>query len=141
MADHPDLDPTSTALLVMDFQNGIVGRLPDPDPLLGRVGATVADVRARGGHVGWVRVGAFATTDLDRMLRERGVTTPVLAGISTSGVVLSTVREAMDRDYRILVLRDCCADPDTEVHDFLTGRTFPRHTTVLDGAELAGAWR
>ena len=45
------------------------------------------------------RVGAFSTTDLDAQLRERGIDTLILAGISTSGVVLSTVRDASNRDY------------------------------------------
>ena len=51
------------------------------------------------------RVGAFSTTDLDEQLRQRGVDTLLLAGISTSGVVLSTVRDAHDRDYRVFVAR------------------------------------
>ncbi|MGW5670250.1 cysteine hydrolase family protein, partial [Micromonospora sp. NPDC003776] len=55
------------------------------------------------------RVGAFSTTDLDQQLRARGVDTLVLAGWSTSGVVLSTVREAADRDYQVVVLADGCA--------------------------------
>ena len=54
------------------------------------------------------RVGAFSTTDLADQLRERGVDTLVLTGIVTSGVVLSTVREASDRDYRLVVLEDGC---------------------------------
>jgi nicotinamidase-related amidase len=47
------------------------------------------------------RVGAVSTADLDRQLRDRGIDTLVLAGISTSGVVLSTLIEAADRDYRL----------------------------------------
>ena len=60
-----------------------------------------------------VRVGAFSTTDLDAQLRERGIDTVILAGISTSGVVLSTVRDASDRDYRVLVLADATAPSRT----------------------------
>jgi nicotinamidase-related amidase len=82
------------------------------------------------------RVGAFTTTDLDQRLRDREVTTLILAGISTSGVVLSTVREAMERDYRIVVLNDASADPDPEIHAFLTGTLFPRHTAVIDVQDL-----
>jgi len=37
-------------------------------------------------------------------------------GIATSGVVLSTALTAFDLDYRIIVVRDCCADLDTELH-------------------------
>jgi nicotinamidase-related amidase len=82
------------------------------------------------------RVGAFSTTDLDQQLRDRGITTLILAGISTSGVVLSTVRDAADRDYQILVLADACADPVPGVHEFLTEKIFPRQASVITSAEL-----
>jgi nicotinamidase-related amidase len=82
------------------------------------------------------RVGPFSTTDLDRQLRERGITTLILAGISTSGVVLSTVRDAADRDYRLFVLADATADPDPDVHDFLTTKIFPRQADVITVADL-----
>jgi nicotinamidase-related amidase len=83
------------------------------------------------------RVGPFLTTDLDEQLRRRGIDTLVLAGISTSGVVLSTVRDASDRDYRVVVLSDGCADREPEVHEFLTTRIFPSQATVITTAELA----
>jgi nicotinamidase-related amidase len=82
------------------------------------------------------RVGAFSTTDLDQQLRDRAIDTLILAGISTSGVVLSTVRDASDRDYRVFVLADASADPDPEVHDFLTEKIFPRQAHVITIAEL-----
>ncbi|GLY65063.1 cysteine hydrolase family protein [Amycolatopsis taiwanensis] len=84
------------------------------------------------------RVSAFSTTDLDERLRARGVTTIILAGISTSGVVLSTVRDAADRDYRLFVLADATADPDPGIHEFLTGRIFPRQASVITLADLDG---
>lgn len=83
------------------------------------------------------RVGAFSTTDLDQQLRARGIDTLILAGISTSGVVLSTVRDAADRDYRVYVLEDGCADFDPEVHELLTQKIFPRQTFVISVSELA----
>lgn len=88
-----------------------------------------------------IRVGAFSTTDLHQQLRARGITTLVLAGSSTSGVVLSTVREAMDLDYRVIVLGDGCADHDPTVHAFLTGVVFPRHVAVIDVAHLRDLMR
>ena len=63
------------------------------------------------------RVGPFHGSDLNDRLRERGVDTVVLAGVQTSGVVLTADREAADRDYRILVVADACADPDRDLHD------------------------
>jgi nicotinamidase-related amidase len=82
------------------------------------------------------RMGAFSTTNLDERLRENGIHTLLLAGISTGGVVLSTVREGYDRDYRIFVLQDICADSDPDVHTFLTGRIFPQQTHVIQTEQL-----
>ena len=81
-------------------------------------------------------VGAFSTTDLHEQLQDLGVDTLVLAGISTSGVVLSTVIEAHDLDYRVFVLAEGCADTDPEVHAFLLERIFPRRGAVITLAEL-----
>ena len=82
------------------------------------------------------RVGAMSTTDLDRQLRDRGIDTLVLAGLSTSGVVLSTLIEAADRDYRLYVLSDGTDDPDAETRDVLLGKIFPRRARVIDTAGL-----
>jgi nicotinamidase-related amidase len=82
------------------------------------------------------RIGAFSTTDLDRQLKDRGIVTLFLAGISTSGVVLSTVRDAADRDYHVIVVADACADPKPEVHEFLIGAMFPAQALVLELADL-----
>jgi len=186
----PAIDPRRTALLVMDYQNAIIGRLEDAEALLARVAHAIALIRQHGGHVGYVRVafddadfdaipptsqfaglvaqtgramhadspatavhesvapepgdilvrktrvGAFSTTDLDDQLRAHDIDTLILAGISTSGVVLSTVRDAADRDYRVFVLADTCADPAPGVHEFLTEKIFPRQAKVLRLAEL-----
>jgi nicotinamidase-related amidase len=51
-------------------------------------------------------------------------------------VPLSTVRDAYDRDYRLLVLADASADPDPDVHAFLTEKIFPRQAEVITVAEL-----
>ena len=59
----------------------------------------------------------------------------MLAGIATSGVVLSTLRQAADLDYRLVVLADGCLDADPEVHQVLTGKVFPRQADVLTVAE------
>jgi nicotinamidase-related amidase len=81
------------------------------------------------------RVSAFTGSDLEVVLRSRGIQHLVLAGIATSGVVLSTLREAADRDYRLTVLADACTDADPEVHRVLTEKVFPRQAevTTVDG--------
>ena len=85
------------------------------------------------------RVGAFSGTDLDLILRAKGIDTLVLAGVSTSGVVLSTVRHGADADYRLVVVKDCCADGDDEVHRVLTEKVFVRQATVVDANEVIEA--
>jgi nicotinamidase-related amidase len=189
MTDTP-IDPRRTALLLMDYQSGILSRLDDAADLLARAAQAIDVVRGRGGQIGYVRVafedadyeaipahshfapllaaagpamhadspatavdekiapepgdivvrktrvGAFSTTDLDDQLRSRGITTLILAGLSTSGVLLSTVRDASDRDYRILVLADASADPQPGVHEFLTERIFPRQAQVITTGDL-----
>jgi nicotinamidase-related amidase len=81
---------------------------------------------------------AFAGSDLEMVLRALGTQHLVLTGISTNGVVLSTLREAMDKDYKLTVLADCCADADEEVHRVLTTKVFPRHSDVMTVAEWVG---
>lgn len=87
------------------------------------------------------RYGAFPGTDLDMILRANCADTLVLAGISTSGVVLSTVRHAADADYRIVVVGDCCADPDAEVHRVLIEKVFPKQAVVATSAEVIAVLR
>ncbi|GLW12710.1 hydrolase [Microtetraspora sp. NBRC 13810] len=188
----PALDPRTAALLVMDYQQEILSSLPgldNPEALLSRVAGAIADMRAYGAAIVYVRVGfteadwaaippanrtfsflgrqrlmhhadpatnihrqlapepgditirktrygALSTTDLDRRLRDRGITTLVIAGITTSGVVLSTVTDAADRDYRLYVLSDGVTDPDPQVHQTLMTSVFPRLAHVIDTAEL-----
>jgi nicotinamidase-related amidase len=178
MTDAPD-----TALLVMDFQQGVVERLGEPavvDAARRAVGAAreagvmVVYVRVafRDGYpevaasnrtfsaitagsasfteddpatrihgdldpredepiVVKRRVSAFTGSDLEVILRSRRVRSLVLAGIATSGVVLSTLREAADRDFGLAVLSDACADGDAEVHRVLLEKVFPRQADVL----------
>ncbi|MGW2088117.1 cysteine hydrolase [Streptomyces sp. NPDC001880] len=186
------LDPAHTALLVMDCQPAILAALPDGgeyEALVGRVEGAIADVRAKGGTIAYVRLGfteadwvaipavnrsfaplaqyrvmhhedpatainerlapqdcdivvrkirygGMSTTDLDQQLRRHGITTLIVSGVSTSGAVLSTVVDAADRDYRLYVLSDGVADPDTEVHNLLLHRVFPSRAHIIDTAEL-----
>ncbi len=76
------------------------------------------------------RVSAFTGSDLDVVLRSGGTEHLVLAGIATSGVVLSTLRQAADLDYRLTVLADGCLDADPEVHRVLLEKVFPRQAEV-----------
>jgi len=87
------------------------------------------------------RISAFTGSDLEVVLRAKQLRHLVLTGFSTSGVVLSTLREAADKDYELTVLHDCCADGDEEVHRVLTTKIFPRQATVMGTEEWKrGLW-
>ena len=176
----------TTALLLMDFQNGIAGRYAEGgSDVIANAQRALLAARAAGIPVVFVRVafregfpeaaarnkafgaiaqsptapymgedaeatqivtelaplpgepvvvkrryGAFAS-DLDVVLRGLDATDLVLAGVSTSGVVLSTVRHAADQDFGLTVLADACADQDPEVHRVLLEKVFPRQADVV----------
>jgi len=81
------------------------------------------------------RVSAFSSSDLEVILRAKNIEHLVLSGIATSGVVLSTVREASDKDYQLTVLSDLCADTDPEVQNVLLNKVFSRQATVMTSEE------
>jgi nicotinamidase-related amidase len=85
------------------------------------------------------RVSAFAGSDLDCVLRASGRTHLVLFGIATSGVVLSTVRQAADLDYEMHVVPDCCADRDPAVHQILVEKIFAMMAPSITAEELVAA--
>ncbi|MER6581075.1 isochorismatase family cysteine hydrolase [Nonomuraea sp. NPDC001023] len=71
------------------------------------------------------RASAFAGTDLDLVLRARGVTTVLVAGVATSAMVAATCYDAADRGYQVTVLSDGCGDGDPALHDFFVDAVFP----------------
>lgn len=85
------------------------------------------------------RVSAFTGSDLEIVLRSGGVRHLVLAGVATSGVVLSTLRQAADLDFGLTVLSDGCADGDAEVQRVLLEKVFPAHAAVTTTGEWTAA--
>ncbi len=85
------------------------------------------------------RISAFPGSDLQMLLRAKEIDTLVMFGITTSGVVLSTMLEAGDADYRIVVVTDCCADSDQELHRALVERLFPMRGEVTAAGEFVKA--
>ncbi|MFF4158614.1 cysteine hydrolase family protein [Streptomyces sp. NPDC001678] len=77
------------------------------------------------------RASAFSGSDLDVVLRARGIDNLVLTGIATSAVVLSTVCQANDLDFGLTVLSDGCLDLDPELHRALVERLFPQWADIV----------
>lgn len=177
---------SQSALVVMDFQNGILERYSQKaEELLPKVSRAIAVARQVGIEVFYVRVAfrpnypevsmnnaffsavvgngdrfneessstqihssikpqvgeivitkrrvsAFTGSDLDVLLRAKNIKKLILAGVSTSGVVLSTLRAAYDLDFSLVVLKDACLDPDEEVHKVLTEKVFIRQAEVVN---------
>ncbi len=85
------------------------------------------------------RVSAFRGTDLEVILHAKNIDTLVLFGIATIGVVLSTLLEASDADYRLVVIKDCCVDAEAELHANLIDKLFARRATVMSADEFLAA--
>ncbi|KAH8799348.1 isochorismatase family protein [Xylogone sp. PMI_703] len=81
------------------------------------------------------RMSAFSGGGLDVILKSLGVETVVLTGTSTARVVLSTLCEAADKDYKVIVLRDLCADGDEELHNMLMDQVFKKRGEVINADE------
>ncbi|HBS6548089.1 TPA: cysteine hydrolase [Klebsiella pneumoniae] len=83
------------------------------------------------------RVGAFSFTELEMILRAQGIEDLILTGVTTSRVVLSTVGQAFDLDYRLIVVNDYCADPDPDTNMFLLKKVLPQHAFVTSSSEIS----
>ncbi|MGH8060157.1 MAG: cysteine hydrolase [Candidatus Entotheonellia bacterium] len=81
----------------------------------------------------------FHTTDLGVYLRRFGITTLILTGYSTTGVVEGTLRDARDQDYDCVVVRDCCAAATVQEHDTCMDLVFPRMAWVASADDVIHA--
>ena len=81
----------------------------------------------------------FHTTDIGVYLRRFGVTTLILTGYSTTGVVESMLRDSRDFDYQCVVARDCCAAPTAQEHEVCMNIVFPRMAWVASAEQIIAA--
>ncbi|WP_432893987.1 cysteine hydrolase family protein [Kribbella sp. CA-245084] len=124
-AGHPEISPRNKSFSAISSGHGMA----DDDPNLAihpDVAPLPSDI-----VVTKKRVSAFTGSDLDVVLRSGDIDSLVLTGLATSGVVLSTLRQAADLDFRLTVLEDGCRDSDPEVHRVLTEKVFPRQADVV----------
>jgi nicotinamidase-related amidase len=183
------LDPKKTALVIIDLQQGIVGRETAPYPasqVVERSARLAKKLREKGGTAVYVHVdinnflqlpvdqpmrdpnapplpasaselvpeagfqqgdvfitkrhwGAFAGTKLEQTLKQRGIDTVVLTGISTNAGVESTARQGTGLGFAFVVVEDACSSQDAEMHKFAFEKIFPRLARVRSTEEvLAG---
>jgi nicotinamidase-related amidase len=83
------------------------------------------------------RISAFAGTDLQVVLNGQGVDSLVICGLSTSGAVLSTTRQAADLDYVLTLLADLCLDKDANVQKVVIDDILSRQATITTADEWA----
>lgn len=87
------------------------------------------------------RVNAFHGSDLETVLRAKGVDTLVLMGISTNWVVEATARHATDLDYRVVVLEDCCAAASVQDHSYSIENVLKRIGEVATSKDFVDSLR
>jgi nicotinamidase-related amidase len=82
---------------------------------------------------------SFYATDLGRILRAMNITTLVLSGVATNMVVESTTRYACDELFEVIILRDCCASFNEEMHSFTLDNVLPHLATISNSEEFINA--
>ncbi len=121
----PEISPRNKSFSALKGSMGSV--MSNPKPSLAPAKEDIVVVKHR--------VSAFSGSDLEVILRSLGIEHLILGGIATSGVVLSTVREAADKDFEMTVLSDLCADFDEQVHAVLMEKVLPRQAAILTAKE------
>jgi nicotinamidase-related amidase len=90
-----------------------------------------------GEYIIWKRrSNAFYCTDLELVLRARGIDTVVLGGIATDVCVANTARGAQERDIRVIILSDCVAAMMPEDDEYFLKRVFPALGRVRTSDEI-----
>jgi nicotinamidase-related amidase len=85
------------------------------------------------------RIGPFqgkGPHDFRAILKDRGIDTLIVGGVATGGAVLATVVQAADLDYRIVVLEDCCGDPDPDLHRVLVDKILKKRGVIINSTDL-----
>jgi nicotinamidase-related amidase len=123
--DLPEVNPRNKSFGAI--KKAVPAAMINPQPTLSVEDGDIVVVKRR--------VSAFSGSDLEVILRAQDMRHLVLAGIATSGVVLSTVREAADKDFQLTILSDLCADFDPEVNSVLLEKVFPRQAEVISSKD------
>jgi nicotinamidase-related amidase len=81
----------------------------------------------------------FASTNLDFILRSKGIETVIIGGFLTNCCVESTMRSAYENGYRVITLTDCTAATSAEEHDNAIAYDFPMFSLPMESSAVAKA--
>jgi nicotinamidase-related amidase len=104
--------------------------------------AIVDDLAPRDGDIvveGKRGLDTFASTNLDFILRSKGIDTVILGGFLTNCCVESTMRSAYENGYRVITLTDCMAATSPAEHDNAIAYDFPMFSLPMESAQVAAA--
>jgi nicotinamidase-related amidase len=82
---------------------------------------------------------AFATTNLDFIMRARGITTIALGGFLTNCCVESTMRSGYEKGYQVVTLSDCVAATSPEEHENAIRFDYPMFSQPMSAADFASS--
>ena len=82
---------------------------------------------------------AFASTNLDFILRSKGISTIALGGFLTNCCVESTMRTGYEKGYQVYTLTDCVAATSAEEHDNAISRDYPMFSRPVTSSDFLGA--
>ncbi|MFA7555271.1 MAG: cysteine hydrolase [Spongiibacteraceae bacterium] len=131
---YPDLPMTNVIVARTAKMGGMLVGSDDVDP--------VAELQPHQGDVVHERsfsLVAFNGTDFDSLLRHRGITTLILAGVSSNIAIPGMAVCAADLGYQVIVAEDCIAGASAETHDFSIKNTLPLFANVASSAEIIQA--
>jgi len=100
---------------------------------------TIPELKAFGDRIlyvlGKIGFNAFSSTELDRVLKQKGIKDVLVAGMVTSLCIDSTGRAAYERGYSVQILSDCTSARTREEQDFFCKNIFPLYGGVLDSQQ------
>ncbi|NED59613.1 cysteine hydrolase, partial [Streptomyces sp. SID10244] len=81
----------------------------------------------------------FASTNLDFILRSKGITTIILGGFLTNCCVESTMRSGYENGYRVITLTDCTAATSVAEHDNAISFDYPMFSQPVESTAVLSA--
>lgn len=138
------IDPSTTAVILIEYHShpyGILKGVVDTNAFVkGTWGAEIVDELApQDGDIvveGKRGLDTFASTNLDFMLRSKGITTIALGGFLTNCCVESTMRSGYENGYKVITLNDCVAATSVEEHDNALSYDYPMFSEPMSATDF-----